>query len=290
MMAHVAEAAEARGRVLMWLEPGSRAAHATMLGAVKIAHAFRSEIETLVVDDGAFDRLHELDAARAVTAADAEAPAMAKTIITRAVAQFDLAAARDTRAIQDIARTFGVSCRHASATGDPVDTLSTLCTERGPWNIIALTARPSQQTAATIANLFANVSGVTAVLAGGIDGDTQDGPVAVIAEDGERVPSMLRAADRLTGITRKTHIFIAATSPSARANLDGDVRLLAAGHASAVFETTAMGADIEGAFDERLRKLRPSLVIARFGGAFLPSARAVARTLTLARAPFLLVR
>ena len=50
MIAHVAEASEASGRVLMWLDPDAIAMPQTLKAAVAIASAYAADIETLVLD------------------------------------------------------------------------------------------------------------------------------------------------------------------------------------------------------------------------------------------------
>ena len=51
MIAHVAEAGEDRGRVVLRLDPAVRPSRAALEAAVRVAQAFQSEIESLVVAD-----------------------------------------------------------------------------------------------------------------------------------------------------------------------------------------------------------------------------------------------
>jgi hypothetical protein len=74
-----------------------------------------------------------------------------------------------------------------------------MCQDKGPWNIIALSRAPSLDLASLVASIFANVSGVTGIIVGGRRMQPWVPRVAVIAEDVERLPSMLRAARRIAG-------------------------------------------------------------------------------------------
>ena len=63
MIAHVAEAAEASGRVLLWLDPGHVSVPQTFDAAVRIAAAYGAELETVVIDGPSAIALEDIPAA-----------------------------------------------------------------------------------------------------------------------------------------------------------------------------------------------------------------------------------
>ena len=278
MIAHVAEASEGSGRVLFWLDSKALTLPSAIDGATRLAAAFGSEIETLVVDDGIISRALELPVTRVVGAPNG------------GNIRHALFGQSQRREIEDAAGALGIPCHHTITAGDAIDQLTGLCLMSGPWNVIAMSQEPTPATASTISAIMANVSGATGVVVAPRGPSRASGPVAVVAEDPERLPSMVRAAERLCPGGAAIHVFLAAETLTDLVELEGIARLSITQHKGLVFETSEPTHAIEGTFDERLRKLAPGYVIARFGGTLLPSPRALARTIGLVGAPFLLVR
>lgn len=287
MMAHVAEASEDSGRVLFWLDPNLRAELAAIDGASRLAAAFGSEIETLVVNDGALPRALDLPVSRVIDGVSGNGDHLSDQDTARVL---DLIGERQRRDIETYAGKFGVPCHHTITAGEAIDQLTGMCLMSGPWNVIALAHAPTAATAATISAIMANVSGATAVVVAARTALRSFGPVAVVAEDCERLPSMLRAAMRLKQPGALVHVFLAADTFANLRELEAQTRILTSERDDLVFETSEPTFALEGTFDERLRSLAPSYVIARFGGNLLPSAKSLPRTVSLAGAPFLLVR
>ena len=287
MIAHVAEASEGSGRVLFWLEPDALTSPSAIDGAARLAAAFGSEIETLVVDDGAISRAIALPVTRAVgngRLCDRQER------VADAGRSLALLGQRQRRQVEDAAGALGVPCHHTITAGNAIDQLTGLCLMAGPWNVIAMSQEPTAATAATISAIMANVSGATGVVVAGRAQKRSAGPIAVVVEDAQRLPSMIRAAERLRPKGAQIHVFLAAETIGHLAELESHVRLSMGHRGAVVFETTAPTHAIEGTLDEPLRRLAPGYVIARFGGALLPSPKALARTVSLTGAPFLLVR
>lgn len=287
MIAHVAEASEASGRVLFWLEPDALTSTSAIDGATRLAAAFGSEIETLVVDDGAISRAAALPVSRI---AGRGGKPHGSASVNDAAGSLTLLGMRQRRAVETAAAAVGVPCHHTITAGDAIDQLTGLCLMAGPWNVIAMSQEPSPGTAATISAIMANVSGATGVVvAAGGKGHASDS-VAVIVEDVQRLPSMIRAAEKLRRKGGTIHVYLASETLTDITELEAHVRLMTAGRNDLVFETAMPTLGIEGTLDEALRRLTPGYVIARFGGALLPSPKALARTVSLTGAPFLLVR
>lgn len=286
MIAHVAEAAEASGRVLLWLDPSSVTTAGASLAAVRVAAAYAAEIETIVVDGPCAGDVGDIPTARVAfarsAAVDPDKIALAEARTRTANAQ--------RRTVEQIAARHCVALSHASAGGDAVDTLAEMCLARGPWNIVAVARPASAEMPGLIGTILANVSGATGVVVAGRRADTHARDVAVVIEDAERMPSMLRAAERLAGRDGLINVAIAAETASSYSELDGLVRLATADYPRCRLLAGGPDFGVTGTLDETLFRLAPGFVIARFGGNLLGEPRALTRLLALTPAPFLLVR
>ena len=307
MIAHVAEASEGSGRVLFWLEPKALTSPSAIDGATRLAAAFGSEIETLVIDDGAITRARQISVSRLTgntSGGSSSEPTgqsaneFAANIVIgargRSIGEADRAMSllgeRQRRVIETRASALGVPVHHTITAGDAIDQLTGLCLMAGPWNVIALSHEPTAETAATVSSIMANVSGATGVVIAGRGPTRQAGPIAVVAEDCVRLPSMIRAAERLRTPGCSIHLFLAAETASDLCELEAGARLAATDFDHLILEAASPTLAIQGTLDEALRRLEPGYVIARFGGTLLPGAKALMRTIALTAAPFLLVR
>lgn len=287
MIAHVAEASEASGRVLLWLEPDAVAMPETAKAAVSIARAYSADIETLVLDAPSAGDTAGVPVAHRSLLGKAMSPAAFGKGVAN---QRDDLTSRQLRDVHDIATGAGVRLSHARARGDAIDRLAELCLTRGPWNIIAVSRPPSPELPALISAILANVSGATGVVVAGRQGAALSHDVAVILEDSDRMPSMLRAAERLLPPQGRMQILIAAETAAHHRELDAQARLLTAGDDRYVHHPAGPGFGVSGALDCELFRMKPSFIIARFGGVLLGQSRALTRLLTLTPAPILLVR
>jgi len=282
MIAHVAEASERSGRVVLWLDPESRCNEGLLRAPLRLAAAYDAEIETVVVGQGA-DESGDVPLRRIGQIDGGGVPFVEH--------RFELLAQRARRVVDDVCRRHKVDVRHALARGDAVDRISELCLVRGPWNIVALTRIPAFGGHSVINALLANVSGATGFLLCGEPAARSKTGVVVIVEDVERLPSMLRAAERLSEPGAAIHLVIGAETAADFNELEPHVRLLAAeAHAQVVFVTAAPTYGVPGALTEAVARLRPAFVVARFGGAALADGRELSRASAAIRAPILLVR
>lgn len=285
MMAHVAEATELSGKVLVWLDASHADADVAAFTACRFADAFNAEIETLSFNGDNVARAGALNLASLVTSASPPAGGFAQ-----AATVYELAGARQVRALDAAARRYGVPLQHTALDGAAIDRLAEVCASRGPWNVVVLAAPAAPATAPLIADIFANVSGATGIVVVPHKLLAPAGPVTIVAEDAERLPAMLRAASRLKGLVGRVHLIAAADRRSELDELEAHIRLTTANHIGLDLAFAAPLLGVEGALDEKLRALQPGFVIARFGGALLPTPGALARTISRTGAPFLLVR
>lgn len=285
MMAHVAEASEANGRVLMLIEAGSLDVAVAAETASRFAAAFNAEIETVFVNTDVLERAQSLP-----VAAIAGHSGTAGEALERAGALHSLIQARQLREVSDAGRRLGVPVFHTSVAGEAIDQLDGLCLSRGPWNVVVLSRPASEETAHTANAIFANVSGATGIVGVPQRCENPTGPIAIVVEDGERLPAMLRAASRLKGLCGRVHVILAADRRKELQDLETHVRLVTSNHQGLVIEPPQPILGVAGVHDEALRALKTSFVVARLGGALLPTPKALARSIAVARSPFLLVR
>ncbi len=285
MIAHVAEASELSGRVVLWLDPEADYPVSRLEAPVRLAAAYGAEIETVVIADASGDLTDDVPL-RLI----GPSGATGERDISSYDRRFELLVTRCRRAVDDVGAAHGVRVRHSLAAGDAVDRISEMCVERGPWNIVALTRLPAAGSDTVIGALLANVGGATGFLLCGRQ-RTKEPRVVVVVEDAERLTSMLRAAERLSAPKTPVHIVIGADTTETYAEIEAQSRLLASEiPVPVVFEEAGPTFGVPEALTEFVARLRPSLIIAVFGGSAVADGRELSRTSVVARAPILLVR
>jgi hypothetical protein len=285
VIAHVAEASELSGRVVLWLDPEADYPAARLEAPVKLAAAYGAEIETIVIADASSELTDDVPF-RLVEASGRPA----RRDFTAYDRRFALLVERCRRAVEHVGAAHGVRVRHSVATGDAIDRISEMCVERGPWNIVALARMPVAGSDSVIGTLLANVSGATGFLLCGQQRSKQP-RVVVIAEDADRLTSMLRAAERLSGPRGPVHVVIGADTANGYAEIEAQARLIAADfHVPVVFEDMGPTYGVPEALTEFVARLKPSLIVAVFGGSAIADGRELSRTSIAASAPILLVR
>lgn len=287
MIAHVAEASEASGRVLLWLDPDAVAMPQTFEASVRIAAAYAADLETVIIDRPSVCAVDGIPSAH-VSLLGKVKPASGKASGATDISL--LLAERQRRDVGAKAARANVKVSHSSARGDAIDRLAEMCLARGPWNIVAVSRPPSTDLPGILSAILANVSGATGVVVAGRGEKVLAPDVAVIVEDAERMPSMLRAGERLLMPGGKIHVMIAAETVSSYDELDAQVRLVAREFINIVHRPGSPDFGITGTMDEELFRLRPGFVIARFGGNLLGDTKALTRLLAVAPGPMLLVR
>lgn len=285
-MAHVAEASEGNGRVLFLIDPTRADASAAVEAACQFAAAFNAEIEAVSFNADSVERARALPVTAVVGAHGEEAGAA----LERAQGQHELSVSRHVGALATAAHRRAVPTFHTAHAGSVVDGLDQLCLARGPWNVIAFGSPASAPDWPLMSEIFANVSGATGLVVAPQRCANAGGPVVIVAEDGERLPAMLRAAGRLKGLCAQVHLVLAAETRRELDALEAHVRLVTAHHKGLRLETVSPMLGLTGALDDVLRSLKASFIIARFAGTLLPAAGALVRTMTSAAAPFLLMR
>lgn len=268
MIAHVAEAGEARGRVVLQFSSGRPSAVA-IEAAICVAQAFQSEVESLFVEDRNLIDLASFPFAREISFDGRAQRAISCSDIER---DLRLIAQAVQRRVEILAHAADVPFRQRTVRDEPVNALAVACRERGPWNVVAL-AEPFGATACdTLRQLLETVSGTTGLVLVGPQARRTVGPVVMAIEDTERLPGMLRAAERLTPVTGGEIIaLLVAEDEDTLHWMDGETRLLLAERQDVRIAHAGFARGASAAVAETLRLLGGGFVIGRFGGLVVPS-------------------
>jgi hypothetical protein len=268
MIPHVAQAGEARGRVVLRLccsTPNPVALEA----AIRVAKAFQSEIESLFVEDLQLIELAGFPFAREISLTGRQSRAISAADIER---EFRLAHAPVRRRIEALARAAEVPVRQRIVRDEPVHALAAACAEAGPWNVIALAEPFGSTTNEFLRQLFADVADATGVILVGPKAQRTAGPVIIAVEEVERLPPMVRTAERLAPVTGGDIVVLLIGEDEERLHWIESQARLALGERSdlrVVLAELARGAPAVVA--EALRRLDGGFVIAQFGGLAVPS-------------------
>ena len=295
LLIHVAAEAEDRGRVVLAARSG--APHRIAISAaVAVAQAFDAWLECLIIEDPHVFALTEHGFAREVTHAGRIMPLSLTVHAENRTAE----TANARRVLQ--AATAGGSVRVETTVVRQalLEALASACAARGPWNIIGLAEPVQAGDGRWLHHLLSNVSGATGVVLVGPRAASGGGPVTVVVEDVERLPQMLRAAQRLAerpdgnGAGRIVLLLAGETAGQIR-ELEGHVRLVlpeagAPGRASIEIAAAGIAHGTPSEAAEALRQSDSGLVIARNGGLVVPPDGDIAALTLALRCPLLLVR
>jgi len=269
MIAHVASVGEDRGRVVLRLSPSAEPNRIALEAAIRVAQAFRSEIESLFVAESHLFDLANFPFAREISLSGRQTRSLSIADVERDI---QMVAAALQRQVEDLARRAEVPVRRRIVRAASLDAIAHACAECGPWNVVAL-AEPFQPAAApALRELFQTVAGATGVILVGPNARRTSGPVVAIVEEVDRIPGMLRAAERLAAITGgEIQLLLVAESAEQAETLDAQARLVVgpAAEIRIVAMQARPGAEAEAA--ENLRRLQAGFVLAQFGGLVVPA-------------------
>lgn len=207
MIAHVAEAGEAMGRVVLRFssQPPNDVA---IRAAIKVAQAFQSELESLFVEDEQLIDLAHFPFATEISLTGRSRRNLTPTAVhNQFLATFREAERRVRVAISNT----DVPLRQSYVRDEPIQALASACAQRGPWNVVAFGEALTTTSCAVFQELFESVSDTTGVVIVGPRSKRTTGPVIVAVEDTDRLPGMLPAASRLAALSdAKIRILITA--------------------------------------------------------------------------------
>ncbi len=287
MIAHVAEAREARGRVVIWLRTANPSLVA-IEAAVRVAQAFQSGIEAVFVEDLQVLELASFPFAREISLTGRSSRAISSSDIEH---EFRLAFASLQRRIEALARAAEVPIRQRIVRDDPIAALATTCAECGPWNVVALAEPFGTLSSESLRVLFEAVADTTGLVLVGPNARRTTGPVIAAVEDLDRLPSMLRAGERLVAVTGGPLVILPIADDEERLHwMEGQARLLLGERSDTQIVVPEFARGAAAVVAEALRRLNGGFVISQFGGLVVPAdgdLRALAAAL---ECPIFLVR
>ncbi len=287
MMAHVAQAGEQRGRVVLRLTGGTPSPLA-LEAAVRVARAFQSEIESLFVEDRQLFDACEYAFAQEVCITGRERRPMSREGL--AAEMHRIANAVHNR-VETIARLAEVPARARSVRDEPVRALARACAECGPWNVIALAEPIGTFASDALARVLDEVPDATGVLVVGPRTRRLDGPIVAVVEDEEHLVPLMQAAERLrTAETEGIVLLLAMDEPEDLKWAEGQARLIAAERKDVRLVLAPAPRGEPAALAEILRRQLPGFAIAKFGGLLVPRGQDLRALAAALEAPLLLVR
>ncbi len=287
MIAHVAETGENHGRVV--LQMGSARPSAVALeAAVRIARAFQSEIESIFVEDRQLFDCAGYAFVREVSLTGRQSRAVSAAEMTR---DLRLAAQAARRQLEALARRAEVPLRSRVVRDEPLRALSIACAESGPWNVVALAEPFAGSNAHLLKQLLLEISGATGLVVVGPKARRVTGPAVIAVEDVERMPGLLKAAERLAAVDGSmiTALLVAADEDRL-AQMEGQARLLVRAREDVRIESAAAARGMSGVVAEALRRLKGGIVICEFGGLVVPDEGDLKPLASVLECPLFLVR
>jgi hypothetical protein len=287
MIAHVAEAGESRGRVVLQL-CSARPNAVAIEAAIWIARAFQSEIESLFIEDQQLIELASFPFAREISLSGRTTRAISCGDIERDI-RFAFAEAR--RRIEARARQAEVPLRQRIVRDEPISALAAACSESGPWNLIALAEPFTSPACPPLKRLFEVVSGTTGLILVGPEARRTEGPIVLVVEDIDWLASMLRAAERLAAVHDGEIVaWLVADDHDKLAAMEGQTRLLLGEREDVRVEMSETAHLAPAAIAEALRRLGAGFIVAQFGGLVVPDESGLRPLAAGLECPMLLVR
>lgn len=286
-MMHVAEAGEARGRVVVHL-CSTAASPIAIDAAVWLARAFQSEIEGLYVENQQLIEMASHPFAREVSLTGRETRALSCADLER-----EFRHASSAFHAEIIARARAAEIRvHARVVRDePLSALSQVCAACGPWNAVALAEPFTSPACPPLKDLLVGVRDATGLLVVGPRAARTSGTIVVALEQAEALQAMLAVAQRLSVVEDKpVAICLVAGDEVGLMELDNASRLVLSEQPEVriVAQIATWGA--EAAAAEALRRLVPGLIVARFGGHLVPDSGDLRPLAASLECPLLLLR
>lgn len=288
MIAHVAEASEGRGRVVLSLGPDIVISKAAMTGAMTLAKAFGAAIESVFVDDPRFANVEDCGLVRIVR----ERTPATQTPAREAPYPTEIAARALHRMVSRAAADLGVEHHARMVRDERLAGLARACADNGPWNVVAVGEPVGSDGGRLLNDLFDSVTATTGMLlAGGAHGATASGPVVAVIEDSDRLPPLLNTALRLRRVTGgEVRLLLVSSDQQEIDRLDGEARLLAG---------TVEGVTVHGVLTperdpspiaEAIQRAGAAIVVVEYGRTAVPRSTTHRPLWTAVSCPLLIVR
>ena len=278
--------------------------------AVRLAQAYRAEIECLYIEDVELLRLASYSFA-------AEIPALGSRLgkgsgggrrplsVGDVERDMRLQFSGLQRLVEQRAALSEVPVRLRVVRDEAVSAVASTCADCGPWNVVVLAEPLASLEAADLGALFSGVRDATGLMVVGERAELAQGPVVLALEQADALPAMLHTAERLVEGTDTAIVVLLMDSdtdsgPDLGQSLESQVRLaLSTRPMKARADGTAANVQLialtethgePAAIAEALRRLAPGFLIARFGGLIVPPAGSLRVLGVTLQCPLLLIR
>lgn len=277
------------------LQVGSGQPSETALrAAIRVAQAFQSEIESLLIENQQLIELASFSFAREISLTGRSSRALTAEGVVHDM-QLALAAAR--RRMEAMARAAEVPLRHHVVRDDPVSALRKACEMCEDWTVLAMT-EPLGTLSWSLDRLVELIGGLAVpagILLVGPRTERTTGPVLVALETIERLPRLMHAAERLTTGTPTPEIDVLIIAGREQASeMEGHARLILVEHeARGLIVRMACCLSPEGAaaaIAEEMRRRKAGFIVAEPGGVLVPAEGDVSHLAAALECPMLIVR
>jgi hypothetical protein len=287
VIAHVAEAGEGRGRVVLRYCVG-HASPAAIAAAVRIAQAFQSEIESLFIEDTQLLELAQHSFLREMSFGGRVQRTVTREHLETSFRASFIAA---RRRIEAEARAADVPLRERIVRDEPLHALASACAQNGPWNVIALAEAFGSDASNSIRMLFDEVRDATGLVLAGPAAVRTVGPIVVAAEELDRLPGMMRLAERIGRVSgSEVKLALFADAREQLEQFEGEARLLLGDRSDIQIACATVVHGEPAAAAEVVRRLCGGFVIARFGGVVVPAEGRWRSLVSALECPLFLVR
>ena len=257
MIAHVAEASEERGRVVV-RTTSARTSDIAFQAAVRIAQAFQSEIESLYVEDTELIALTRFPFVREI---DTRGNAIREITHEGVVRDLRFQFVGLHRRLSKLASIAQVQVHERTVRDEPLRALSVTCADCGPWNLVVLAEPFNASSGEEIRLLLDNVLDATGLVLVGPRASRTTGAVVLALEDIEALPGMLRAGHRLIeGTDTPLIIAIVASDTETGEWIEAHARLALAEGSEVRIMSLNKGHANPASVAEALRQLKPGFL------------------------------
>lgn len=200
MIAHVAEASEDRGRIVVRLGDFASSSPAAILAAIAVAKAFGSELEGLFIENPELYAACTHDVVREIGLSGSRSTLLTAARLAHDSEHFAIAVQRE---LAEAALVAGVRFKARVVRDEIIQALQRACEQSGPWNIIVF-ADPviGDEKSARLTAAVAEVAGTTGYIVCGSGAVWRRGPMVIAIEEIEHLPGMVRCARKLASVTR----------------------------------------------------------------------------------------
>lgn len=287
MIAHVAEAGESRGRVILRLGPAEPSPVAVE-AALTLARAFSSALEGLFVESSDLIRMAAFPFAREIGLSGRHSRLINPEDVER---DMRLVSQAIRRRIEAMARELDVPFTHRTVRGEPLSAVVSACAECGPWNVVALGEPFAAAARGALAELLSAVADATGVLLVGPNASRTRGPVVLAIEDAAHLAAMLHAAERIAPLIGGDIVaLLVAGDANTLADLEAQVRLMLGEREDVRVATSEPARGETAVVAEAIRRLRGGFLLASFGGLAVPENDSLAPLAAALECPLFVVR